>query len=96
MPDNELKGMLEDFIAMLIPATDKLMPVIDCTLTHLEQNKLNLYTEVHKPKTKIRTWLAWQEDPETSMGTAISKKILETDNELCRKFIEWLTKLFKE
>jgi hypothetical protein len=96
MPDNQLKGMLEDFIAMLVPAADTLMPVVDCSLAYLEQNGLNLYAEAHKPKTKIRTWLAWQKDPETSRGTAISKKILETDNEICRKFIEWLTKLFKE
>ena len=95
MPNNELKGMLEDFIAMLVPKNDALMPVVDSTLTYLEAQKLNLYKQIHKPKTKIRTWLAWQEDPETSMGTAISKHILETDQSICQKFVEWLTKLFE-
>ena len=94
MPNNELKGMLEDFIAMLVPKDDPLMPIVDCTLTYLENQKLNLYTQIHKPKTKIRTWLAWQEDPETSMGTAISKRILETEQEICQKFGKWLKNLF--
>ena len=94
MPNNEVKGMLEDFIAMLVPKNDLLMPIVDCTLTNLETQKLNLYKQIHKPKTKIRTWLAWQEDPETSMGTAISKHILETEQDICQKFVKWLKILF--
>ena len=95
MPNNELKGVLEDFIAMLVPKNDELMPIVDSTLTYLEDKKLNLYTHIHKPKTKIRTWLAWQKDPETSMGTAISKHILETEQDICQQFVEWLKKLFE-
>jgi len=95
MPNNELKGMLEDFIAMMVPEGDLLMPIVDETLTHIEDQKLNLYRETHKSKARIRTWLAWQEDPEASMGTAISKRILETDQEICQRFVEWLKKLFE-
>ena len=94
MPNNKLTGMLEDFIAMLVPKNDPLMPIVDSTLTYLETKELNLYTQIHKPKTKIRTWLAWQKDPDTSMGTAISKHILETEQDICQNFVEWLQKLF--
>jgi 5S rRNA maturation endonuclease (ribonuclease M5) len=94
LPNNEFKGILEDFIAFLVPKGDKLMPVVDDTLKYLESNALNLYSDINKSKTKIKKWLAWQEDPETSMGTAISKNILSTDEDICKNFVDWLTRLF--
>ena len=51
--------------------------------------------EYHKSKAFIHTWLAWQEDPGTPMGLAITKKYLSTnDKVLCNSFIEWLNLLF--
>ena len=94
MPDNNSNGMLEDFVSYLVPDEDKLMPFVDETLTKLEDKGLNKYKEIHKSKAKIHTWLAWQETPGTPMGTAITKRYLDTDDKMCDKFVEWITNLF--
>ena len=95
MPNNNSNGMLEDFIAFLIPENDTLLPVVDSTLRTIESRNLNKYSVRHKSKATIYTWLAWQEDPGTPMGLSITKKYLSTDETTCRKFISWLTELFK-
>ena len=48
----------------------------------------------HKAKARIHTFLAWQEDPGTPMGLAITKKYLQADSDSCLPFIEWLNNLF--
>lgn len=96
MPNNNLNGMLEDFISFLVPQDDKLLPIVNTTLDEIETRKLNKYSLIHKSKAKIHTWLAWQEDPGTPMGQSITKKYLTTDEENCLRLIEWLQTLFGE
>jgi hypothetical protein len=94
MPDNNLNGMLEDFIAFLVPADDKLMPVVTATLQSIEDNEINKYMPIHRSKAAIHTWLSWQEDPGTPMGLSITKKYLNTDTDTCQSLINWLNALF--
>lgn len=94
MPNNNLNGMLEDFLAFLVPSDDKLLPVVNTTLTEIERQDLNGYSLIHKSKAKIHTWLSWQEDPGTPMGLAITKRYLTTDEEACISFIKWLKELY--
>lgn len=94
MPNNNNKGMLEDFVSFLIPKDDKLLPKVDKALSEIEKEKLNQYKKIHKSKARIHTWLAWQEDPGTPMGLAITKKYLSTTPIICQDFISWLNKLF--
>ncbi|NDV81056.1 DUF3226 domain-containing protein [Bacteroides sp. 51] len=96
MPDNNLNGMLEDFIKYLIPEEDQLLPIVNSTLTAIEAQKLNRYAPIHRPKALIHTWLAWQEDPGTPMGLSITKKYLNTDVYQCSLFLKWLLNLFDE
>jgi hypothetical protein len=95
MPNNNLNGILEDFISFLVPADDKLLPIVDETLQSIENQKLNQYAYIHKSKARIHTWLAWQENPGTPMGQSITKKYLSTDKATCLNFIQWLTELFR-
>ncbi|WP_428662463.1 DUF3226 domain-containing protein [Runella sp.] len=94
MPDNDAEGMLEDFVKHLIPEDDFLLAEADLVLEKLEREAYNKYHLIHKSKARIHTWLAWQEDPGTPMGLAITKTYLTTDSEVCRKFVEWLNELF--
>lgn len=96
MPNNQLDGMLEDFISFLVPKDDNLMPIVDSTLEYLESNDLNRYSLTHKAKAKIHTWLSWQEDPGTPMGLAITKRYLTVYNGDCLSFNRWLSRLFEE
>ncbi|GAB3986825.1 hypothetical protein GCM10028807_05060 [Spirosoma daeguense] len=94
MPDNHEEGIIESFIRQLIHEHDKLQPEVDFALNSLKAQELQLFTDVHRPKAFIRTWLAWQEKPEISFGVAVSKRVLTTDSELCQRFVNWLTLLF--
>jgi hypothetical protein len=98
MPDNNVNGMLEDFTKFLIPDDDNLLPIVERTLNHIEADNLNKYNKhLHKSKALIHTWLAWQEDPGTPQGLAITKKYLTTENkELSDRFIGWIKRLFVE
>lgn len=95
MPDNKQEpGMLEHFVATLIPPDDLLKPVAWEILNRLETDKLTKYKPVHASKALIHTWLAWQEDPGTPMGLAITKTYLDHNTVLCEQFAKWLNALF--
>jgi hypothetical protein len=94
MPNNDENGMLEDFVKFLIPADDLLMPYVDNSLAIIEERELNKYKPIHQAKARIHTWLAWQESPGTPMGAAITKTYLDTNQELCNQFVDWINRLF--
>jgi hypothetical protein len=95
MPNNKDTGMLENFVSSLIPPDDKLKPEADRILTEIETKHIQQYKPVHKPKAFIHTWLAWQENPGTPMGIALTKKYLSTENEVGNAFLRWLIALFR-
>ncbi len=94
MPDNNRKGMLEDFVKYLIPQDDKLLPVAQEITTEIEKQNLNRYPKVQSPKAIIHTWLAWQKEPGSPMGQAITKTYLDANAMLCKKFVTWVDRLF--
>jgi len=94
MPNNNLNGMLEDFISFLVPKDDKLLPIVNSTLQNIENLKLNKYSLSHKSKAVIHSWLALQEDPGTPMGLGITKRYLTTDEQTCSYLTRWLKDLF--
>lgn len=91
MPDNSLPGMLEDFAALLIPADDPLKGYANSSIDGLPRR---LFLDVHRPKVLIHTWLAWQSDPGTPMGLAITKKYLDANSGGAIKFVNWIKALF--
>lgn len=94
MPDNQLPGMLEDFVAHLIPSDDALRPKAEAILQEIERDCLNCYTSVHRPKALIHTWLAWQETPGMPMGQAITAQVLSYDSAIALVFVAWLKRKF--
>ncbi|MEI7583235.1 DUF3226 domain-containing protein [Runella sp.] len=94
MPDNNAAGMLEDFVKYLVPENDILLIEADRILEEIEEGQLHKYNSIHKAKARIHTWLAWQEDPGTPMGLAITKSYLNTNTVLCQQFVSWLNQLF--
>jgi hypothetical protein len=94
MPNNNENGMLEDFISFLVPKEDKILPIVNNTLTNIESQGLNQYSLIHKSKATIHSWLSLQSDPGTPMGLGITKRYLTTDEETCLKLVNWLKKLY--
>ncbi len=95
MPDNQLPGMLEDFIAHLIPTNDSLRPKAESILQEIERDGINRYSLVHRPKAFIHSWLAWQETPGMPMGQAITAGVLRYDSPIALIFVRWLNILFE-
>ncbi|WP_143324367.1 DUF3226 domain-containing protein [Caulobacter sp. FWC2] len=94
MPDNTASGMLEDFAAFLIPGDDKLLARARSALQAIPPDDKR-FVGAHDSKALIHTWLAWQEDPGTPMGLAITKKYLDGDCEKAVEFSTWMSKLFR-
>lgn len=94
MPNNQLPGMLEDFVTHLIPKEDQLASKAEQTLTELEDENLPHYQPIHRTKAFIHTWLAWQEIPGQPMGQAITAHSLNGNAELASLFVQWLNKLY--
>ncbi|MDR2116756.1 MAG: hypothetical protein LBP87_10305 [Planctomycetaceae bacterium] len=94
MPNNKTNGMLEDFIAYLVPEKDQLFPIADNVLNDIENRNLQKYSQNYKAKARIHTWLAWQEEPGTPLGQSITKKYLSTDKATCLILINWLRGFF--
>lgn len=93
MPDNSLSGMLEDFVGYLVPSGDLLWARAEQVIADIPV-ELAGFTPQHLSKALIHTWLAWQEDPGTPMGLAITKKYLDSSAVTAEPFINWLRRLF--
>jgi hypothetical protein len=93
MPDNGSPGMLEDFLATLVP--DKQSPLWTHAVNSVAKARKNFgapCTDVHLPKAHLHTWLAFQEPPGRRMGPAISEQMLDAAR--AKAFIEWFRKMF--
>lgn len=100
MPDNQISGMLEDFLEFLVPDKDEnpiWVKAAKCSqevLNEIEAEKR--FSETHLSKAKIHAYLAWQTEPGKPFGTAITAKYLQAENPRCQNFVEWLNRLFVE
>ncbi len=91
MPDNELPGELEDFIARMIPGDDAIWPLsqkyIDC-IPEAERK----FKPKKKRRAQVHAWLATREKPRP-MGTAITTQDLQMEAN-SQNLIDWLQRLF--
>jgi len=101
MPNNQKTGMLEDFIRFLVPPDDELLLIAQNKVNDIIKTGQNRFTQSHKSKAIIHTWLAWQEKPGTQLGKAITYRFIKSqqyilDDGKASYFINWLQALFKE
>lgn len=94
MPNNQIPGMLEDFAGLLIPIGDNVLPYVTKAITEIQDVLVAKFKPIHRSKALIHTWLAWQENPGTPMGLAITKTYLDHNHGLCVLFVDWLNRLF--
>ncbi len=93
MPDNQLPGILEDFLRFLVPAGDRLLAHVDQALITIPAGERR-FPEVRVAKARIHTWLAWQEEPGKPFGQAISARYLDPSLPAANLFAGWLQRTF--
>lgn len=93
MPNNQLSGVLEDFLRFLVPPEDTLLSYAKETIDSLPHKK---FSNTHTPKALMHTWLAWQTEPGKPYGQAIKARYLDVDLPLGTTFANWLREIFIE
>lgn len=93
MPDNQTKGILEDFLQFLVPANSRLFDHVKSSVESIPKGERR-FSQFAEPKTLIHTWLAWQEEPGKPMGTAITARYLDPNAAPVDVLVSWLKRLF--
>jgi Protein of unknown function (DUF3226) len=96
MPNNELPGMVENFVGSLVPDADKPRKLWKraAETVHGIPVDERLFRPTDVNKATIHTWLAWQEEPGIPMGLAIRKGFLNPHASPAMSLISWLRALF--
>ena len=98
MPDNQEQGYLEHFFEQLIDNQDEFLGEAAAITEGFVQANRNRFSAIHLQKAKIKTWLAWQNDPELPMGLALRDYArlgyISLDTPLSNQFIVWLQLTF--
>lgn len=89
MPDNRLPGMLEDFLAFLVPTGDALLPLVDAFLDGIP-DPARRFAAKDRAKARIHAWLAAQEQPGKPLGLAIKARYLDAQADAVAPFLAWL------
>jgi hypothetical protein len=93
MPDNRIPGMLDDFAACLIPKENALSLRAKQAVDRIPAED-RVFSPAHTTKAYLHTWLAWQKDPGTPIGLAITKRFLDAAAPETATFLAWLRHLF--
>lgn len=93
MPDNQVPGILEDFLRFLVPSADGLLAHADQAIASIPAGQRR-FSDLSEPKARIHTWLAWQEEPGKPFGQAISARYLDPTLPAANIFAGWLHRTF--
>ena len=93
MPDNRTSGILEDFLAFLVPRPNDLL---EHAANSVDAIPNPLFGGAARPKALIHTWLAWQSEPGLPYGTAITARFLDPDLPQADVLTSWLDRLFRQ
>jgi hypothetical protein len=93
MPDNDTAGILEDFIATLVPNDDPCWTFADEAVSTARSFGAPL-RPIDQTKGQLHTWLSWRNPPGLSIGSAIKAKILSDDSPLALSFVKWFRTAF--
>lgn len=92
MPNNDLSGTLEDFIGFLVMSKDNLWTEAKICVDRIPETQRPFKHLIQKAY--VHTWLAWQEEPGTPMGQAITKRYLDADAPHAQQLVAWVRQLF--
>jgi hypothetical protein len=94
MPDNQVPGILENFIGFLVPGDEAPLwqRAKDC-VNGIPGGQRHFST-ADLPKAQIHTWLAWQREPGQPFGIAITARYLDADVSCALDLVDWVRRVF--
>jgi len=93
MPDNSSPGTLESFLSRLVPADDPCWAYADEAAGEARRRGARCPEKDHL-KSRLHTWLAWQEEPGLPFGTALRARVLQHGSDDALRFVSWFRRLF--
>lgn len=90
MPDNGARGMLETFLATLVPPEDAVWPYATEAVDGARARGAQFGSV---DKARIYTWLAWQDPEGRPFGTAITSRTLVHNSAVAERFAGWFRRV---
>jgi hypothetical protein len=94
MPDNISQGMLEDFLISLIHKNDILISHAEDSTNQAKQKGAE-FSDPHRIKAVIHTWLAWQREPGKPFGIAMKAEYFQQNSPTADTFVRWFRELYR-
>jgi len=94
MPDNQTRGMLENFLAYMIRDESELIWQYAKEVAGEAKSRGASFIDLHLSKAYIYTWLAWQDPPGRQLHNAIMEKILNPQHPKAQAFVNWFKSLY--
>jgi hypothetical protein len=94
MPDNVMPGAIENFAASLVPSEDTLWNLALSAISQIPARERR-FRPSYEAKAQVHTWLAWQEEPGTPLGLALTRQYLNVGALPAVRFVAWLKRLFE-
>jgi hypothetical protein len=94
MPDNKMRGMLETFLAYMIPDQSDRLWQFAKEAAIRAKNRGATFKDTYFDKANIYTWLAWQEEPGRQLHQAIQQQILQPQHPNAQGFVSWFKDLY--
>ncbi|MBD2652229.1 hypothetical protein H6G45_01730 [Synechocystis sp. FACHB-383] len=95
MPNNQMRGMLETFLAYLVPNESNELWTFAKQSAQTAKKHNAPFTGVQTDKANIYTWLAWQDPPGRQLHDAVKQKILEPTRHNAQAFVDWFKLLYE-
>lgn len=94
MPDNQKCGMLETFLAYMIPdESEPFWQYAQDVVTEAKRRGAP-FIDAHFDKANIYTWLGWQNPPGRQLHNAIMERILNPQHPQAQPFMTWFKNLY--
>ncbi len=97
IPDNQTRGMLETFLAYMVPdGNEPLWQYAQEVVIEAKKRGISdeLFIDSHFDKARIYSWLAWQKPPGRQLHQAVQETILDPQHPNAQIFVDWFKNLY--
>jgi len=94
LPDNKMRGMLETFLANMIPSQGEFLWTYTQSIVQEAKRQGAPFKQEQTDKAHIHTWLAWQDPPGRQLHNAVIEHFLDPKHPNARTFVNWFKDLY--